>query len=152
MSIFFFFQAEDGIRDLYVTGVQTCALPISRTAIKPHAHAIQEHVTREAIQGKLGFTQLEFRFKGIEAEDELNIAKVYETEYRNNAVTPNNYRERRGWKPLEHQFADLLRADVEIATAAARGTAIVDDEDLTIHLERPPEPPAPKPAARTKRK
>src|SRR5690349_21901340 len=27
---FFFFQAEDGIRDLYVTGVQTCALPISR--------------------------------------------------------------------------------------------------------------------------
>src|SRR5690349_24528342 len=29
MILFFFFQAEDGIRDLYVTGVQTCALPIS---------------------------------------------------------------------------------------------------------------------------
>src|SRR6267378_652137 len=28
--LFFFFQAEDGIRALYVTGVQTCALPISR--------------------------------------------------------------------------------------------------------------------------
>src|SRR5699024_11264801 len=28
--IFFFFQAEDGIRDRNVTGVQTCALPISR--------------------------------------------------------------------------------------------------------------------------
>src|SRR5256885_11933533 len=28
-SIFFFFQAEDGIRDYKVTGVQTCALPIS---------------------------------------------------------------------------------------------------------------------------
>src|SRR5437762_8757668 len=27
--IFFFFQAEDGIRDTSVTGVQTCALPIS---------------------------------------------------------------------------------------------------------------------------
>src|SRR2546425_6115995 len=27
--IFFFFQAEDGIRDKLVTGVQTCALPIS---------------------------------------------------------------------------------------------------------------------------
>src|SRR5690349_24956350 len=26
--IYFFFQAEDDIRDLYVTGVQTCALPI----------------------------------------------------------------------------------------------------------------------------
>src|SRR2546429_9969598 len=29
MSVFFF-QAEDGIRDVAVTGVQTCALPISR--------------------------------------------------------------------------------------------------------------------------
>src|SRR6266853_5579906 len=28
MRVFFFFQAEDGIRDLTVTGVQTCALPI----------------------------------------------------------------------------------------------------------------------------
>src|SRR5258708_30240045 len=30
--IFFFFQAEDGIRDDLVTGVQTCALPISSRA------------------------------------------------------------------------------------------------------------------------
>src|SRR5206468_9221684 len=29
-SVIFFFQAEDGIRDLIVTGVQTCALPIFR--------------------------------------------------------------------------------------------------------------------------
>ena len=27
-KFFFFFQAEDGIRDIGVTGVQTCALPI----------------------------------------------------------------------------------------------------------------------------
>src|SRR5204862_5974927 len=31
--LLFFFQAEDGIRDLYVTGVQTCALPISWPAL-----------------------------------------------------------------------------------------------------------------------
>src|SRR2546427_7703693 len=30
---FFFFQAEDGIRDLTVTGVQTCALPILSVAV-----------------------------------------------------------------------------------------------------------------------
>src|SRR6266567_3250625 len=30
----FFFQAEDGIRDLTVTGVQTCALPISSTSVQ----------------------------------------------------------------------------------------------------------------------
>src|SRR2546422_10376045 len=32
MFYFFFFQAEDGIRDVAVTGVQTCALPISSAA------------------------------------------------------------------------------------------------------------------------
>src|SRR5699024_12216421 len=31
-SVFFFFQAEDGIRDRNVTGVQTCALPIWKTS------------------------------------------------------------------------------------------------------------------------
>src|SRR5205809_3142547 len=33
---FFFFQAEDGIRDVAVTGVQTCALPISPWAYIDH--------------------------------------------------------------------------------------------------------------------
>src|SRR3712207_8621763 len=31
--VFFFFQAEDGIRDIGVTGVQTCALPISNAVV-----------------------------------------------------------------------------------------------------------------------
>src|SRR5256884_3737235 len=34
---FFFFQAEDGIRDVAVTGVQTCALPI----LTPHISVVQ---------------------------------------------------------------------------------------------------------------
>src|SRR6266852_8236561 len=33
LVFFFFFQAEDGIRDATVTGVQTCALPISTEAV-----------------------------------------------------------------------------------------------------------------------
>src|SRR3712207_7336952 len=36
---FFFFQAEDGIRDIGVTGVQTCALPIWVGSKMPHWHA-----------------------------------------------------------------------------------------------------------------
>src|SRR2546430_9594247 len=35
VGTFFFCQAEDGIRDLTVTGVQTCALPIYRIRIEP---------------------------------------------------------------------------------------------------------------------
>src|SRR5215213_1610538 len=38
MFFFFFFQAEDGIRDWSVTGVQTCALPISGERTTPHRH------------------------------------------------------------------------------------------------------------------
>src|SRR2546430_9281643 len=33
-AVIFFFQAEDGIRDLTVTGVQTCALPIYKNSSK----------------------------------------------------------------------------------------------------------------------
>src|SRR5690606_13765512 len=41
---FFFFQAEDGIRDFHVTGVQTCALPISGMAealVQSHRKSIE---------------------------------------------------------------------------------------------------------------
>src|SRR5438445_13363478 len=38
LLFFFFFQAEDGIRDIGVTGVQTCALPIS-CALQPGSQA-----------------------------------------------------------------------------------------------------------------
>src|SRR2546430_9487185 len=37
---FFFFQAEDGIRDLTVTGVQTCALPILLPLVASGALAV----------------------------------------------------------------------------------------------------------------
>src|SRR5690349_21894959 len=48
----FFFQAEDGIRDLYVTGVQTCALPISPGlgGARPHA---RRHRRRRSVAGVL---------------------------------------------------------------------------------------------------
>src|SRR2546422_2700447 len=38
LSVFFFFQAEDGIRDVAVTGVQTCALPIWAPSLHVDAH------------------------------------------------------------------------------------------------------------------
>src|SRR2546430_5074429 len=39
-ACFFFFQAEDGIRDLTVAGVQTCALPISKSPLIALAAAL----------------------------------------------------------------------------------------------------------------
>src|SRR2546426_1132382 len=40
LRYFFFFQAEDGIRDYKVTGVQTCALPISEIELAPSVPVI----------------------------------------------------------------------------------------------------------------
>src|SRR5206468_7253285 len=42
----FFFQAEDGIRDLIVTGVQTCALPISASKTRMAARGGRSDMLR----------------------------------------------------------------------------------------------------------
>src|SRR2546426_7288744 len=41
---FFFFQAEDGIRDYKVTGVQTCALPISRLHLRSLSGCLRSRI------------------------------------------------------------------------------------------------------------
>src|SRR5256885_2649575 len=49
MMLVFFFQAEDGIRDYKVTGVQTCALPISAVVQRQHSAAEDSVVLRDHI-------------------------------------------------------------------------------------------------------
>src|SRR2546427_1077442 len=51
---FFFFQAEDGIRDLTVTGVQTCALPISAGTMRPAVRVTAFDVLGNAATGFAG--------------------------------------------------------------------------------------------------
>src|SRR2546430_2324252 len=52
---FFFFQAEDGIRDLTVTGVQTCALPIyGKKASKKVEKAMHERKKGTLKSGRSG--------------------------------------------------------------------------------------------------
>src|SRR2546430_6419459 len=58
--VFFFFQAEDGIRDLTVTGVQTCALPI----FKFYACVGSNHTTLDALRTM----QAEHRFRADDVE------------------------------------------------------------------------------------
>src|SRR5690625_5331901 len=57
-SSIFFFQAEDGIRDGHVTGVQTCALPISTKRIAFY-HGGMEPIDRIAIQQQFMNDQLD---------------------------------------------------------------------------------------------
>src|SRR3712207_3541059 len=67
VDFFFFFQAEDGIRDIGVTGVQTCALPISAGIARPLVESLRntvvcrEHDIAEYVpdppEGLLGFDE-----------------------------------------------------------------------------------------------
>src|SRR2546430_17301323 len=65
LVLFFFFQAEDGIRDLTVTGVQTCALPIF----------IMNYANADMV-GHSG--KLEAAIKAVEAVD-AGLARIYQT-------------------------------------------------------------------------
>src|SRR5256885_10366951 len=58
---FFFFQAEDGIRDYKVTGVQTCALPISAAGVPVKVNAV---VKRGANDGDVLALAEHFRGSG----------------------------------------------------------------------------------------
>src|SRR2546427_827062 len=66
----FFFQAEDGIRDLTVTGVQTCALPISGT-LKINATSVQGTGGSIASNGQLQLSgqQLDLQKGSTRAHD-----------------------------------------------------------------------------------
>src|SRR5205809_6096875 len=63
LFFFFFFQAEDGIRDVAVTGVQTCALPISvklQTGLERQAcESLVDVATRVVSEGQ-PFVEIEW--------------------------------------------------------------------------------------------
>src|SRR5690349_24703065 len=71
INLFFFFQAEDGIRDLYVTGVQTCALPISGPVIEARsARVITEEAKAKAKDDRL------IRYGGVDFDPRSEERRV----------------------------------------------------------------------------
>src|SRR5437870_7028451 len=72
---FFFFQAEDGIRDGHVTGVQTCALPIWPRADRlasPRAWVESRPVRGQSVPAR----PLELRGRGLLAASRRSPAKA----------------------------------------------------------------------------
>src|SRR6266404_5484982 len=59
-SFFFFFQAEDGIRDKLVTGVQTCALPIFQplVASSPFMFWLYKIFSLQAVSNLIGAVEI----------------------------------------------------------------------------------------------
>src|SRR5256886_6397301 len=71
VCFFFFFQAEDGIRDLTVTGVQTCALPIFADA--EHARSLARRRANAAgpLGEVVGLVQPRQRLAPLPAVDQI---------------------------------------------------------------------------------
>src|SRR5256886_7809897 len=87
--LFFFFQAEDGIRDLTVTGVQTCALPIFADegedvkATRAQHPVIEEEEVGVAMDGAVGKGSLALEildglFTALEVDEEIGRASCRE--------------------------------------------------------------------------
>lgn len=101
-----------------------------QSIIIPAAQNVASHLNREAIQGKLGFSQIEFRWLGIDRDDEQMLADIHDTYYKANALTPNEIREKLGREPLESKWGDMLAVDVQIAVQAAKNMGQDLDPDL----------------------
>src|SRR2546422_7803176 len=74
ITMFFFFQAEDGIRDVAVTGVQTCALPIFGLflgKIYKGSHFMQERYEVRPGLWLASFSQYDFDGRSEEHTSEL---------------------------------------------------------------------------------
>jgi capsid portal protein len=98
--------------------------------LKPYADLLSSHINRNAIEGLLGFSQIELRWIGLDSEDEAETSKIMETYYKSNVLVPDEIRDRLGLQPSDTVWGQLTYADTQIALSAARGSAIVDDPDL----------------------
>src|SRR3712207_7375453 len=75
---FFFFQAEDGIRDIGVTGVQTCALPIYPAALARAARGITAQHDAAVFESLASIDVPALVVVGSEDRDYLGAADVME--------------------------------------------------------------------------
>lgn len=101
-----------------------------QSAIIPLATNIQSYLNREAIKARLGYSQVQFQWLGIDRDDEEMLANIHKQYYDINTLTPNEIREKLGREPSDSPWADMHAADVQIAIQAARSMGQDLDPDL----------------------
>jgi HK97 family phage portal protein len=106
-------------------------------AIRPRAREYAAYLTHHVLHRALGFHGLEFRFVGLDREDEEQQAKIGEIEWRFGAITPDEYRAKRGRAPSDSPFAAMTGLDFQIAKAAATGAKRVFDPALPTENRAP---------------
>jgi len=107
------------------------------TAVKPMALILEDFFTRQTIEKRLGFTQVEFGFIGLDREEEEAQARIHELQYQNNMITPNEARAQVGMPPSDSEWADLTYADVQIAIGEARRGGVNENAPDKLHNPNP---------------
>src|SRR5690625_1401413 len=117
----FFFQAEDGIRDGHVTGVQTCALPISMARIGVQLMTVREKVI------ELGVTEVLRRL----AEAGLPVIEVSQV-----AMTEENVAAMEQARDEHGLVFGALSGTVEPARPGANPSLLDDYDQVVDHCRR----------------
>src|SRR6266853_4115317 len=108
---FFFFQAEDGIRDLTVTGVQTCALPIWVEHGLHVLPGIEAHVAHEGVEKDEGRDRIAHgHCAPLEVADRAHLLGPYQLEAAD--VASGQEHERRARVKLDQEGPDEIHREV----------------------------------------
>src|SRR2546430_3822411 len=121
-AVFFFFQAEDGIRDLTVTGVQTCALPISIFTNLTRDH-LDYHETFDA------YFAAKARLVGYLADDGLAVINADDSAWARLPHAP-----RRITFSAAAPTADVTARDVRVDAKGARFTLVTTQGSHPVAL------------------
>src|SRR5438874_1850977 len=136
---FFFFQAEDGIRDLYVTGVQTCALPIcdrlaARRGVDDLLQTLVDHVAvalegEDAAVGKHAFHARRHRWSAtVQGLHEVDVDRAREARV---AADPGHRDRAVG----DAQLLDRLQQDPQREGVTGPGGQVVVLSEQQVGLE-----------------
>lgn len=108
-------------RDVNRSTAETAADRDREQAVLPVAGDLADTITTQVVQRRLGFSQLRFRYRGLDVNNELMVARTFEIEYESNATTPDEYRRRTGKPPMGGEWGKKNYADVELAIVEANG-------------------------------
>lgn len=99
-------------------------------AIKPCAMLVKNHLDRDVIEATFGFSQVEFKWQGIDREDEQATSQILKTYFDMASFTVNEVRAKLGEPPADNQWGEMTSADIEIAKNAARSAGLIEDASL----------------------
>src|SRR2546430_15298258 len=99
--ICFFFQAEDGIRDLTVTGVQTCALPISAGDRARARHCRRHAISGAKAAGRTAVRELRSEERRVGKSVDLGGRRIIKKKKKKKRMPENEY--------TRHKYVALMK-------------------------------------------